>query len=420
MSTESMFAEKETKSSNLGFHVSELKKGMQNKTSDRFEPLGYLYENETKSGAAVIQAKLSYKGSKVTKDTLEDKLAELETQEDLGLSVPELRNAVMRRLIGFIFEKNNEYELNKKLIDQLKTEAQAQAEKKNARQQKQAEAQALEQHRKSQAQKLFEHLKGQAIQEMSADELKPIFEAYGFEVKQEISVKSTVLGTIVVTAFAGDREYLYVEIHPKGGIHYSSYVLIGLYGGNKEVIKRHKVVMSKSDRYLGRNEEEATTTFNFLKPERGFSDLKSGKYSHRSRYFPAQSQEARSGELPADERKAFLMQKSGELFATKPIDMAKGKQMKERGFWDEILYVSVQKMKAAKEWALRLEQERAEGDSGAMADLLFEIRKLDLELYDLRMDDLEDEYRLEKIRHELEMIEQELMIMESGDFLSDK
>lgn len=423
MSTESMFAEKETKSSNLRFHVSELKKGVQNKTADRFEPLGYLYENETKSGAAVIQAKLLYGDSEVTKDALEDTLAELEEQGDLGLSDPKLRKAVMNRLTGFIFDKKNTYELDTSLIERIKKDAQAQAENIIARQQREAEAQALEQHRKSQAQKLFEYLKGQEMQELSADELKPIFEAYGFEVKQEISVRSTVLGTIVVTAFAGDREYLYVEIHPKGGIHYSSYVLIGLYGRNKEVIERHKVVMSKSARYLGKNEEETTTTFGFLKPESGFSDMKSGRYPHRSRYFPAQPQEARSGELSADEREAFLMQKSGELFATKPIDMAKGKQMKERGFWDEILYVSVQKMKAAKEWALRLERERAEraeGDPGAMADLLLEIRKLDLELYDLRMDDLEDEYRLEKIRHELEMIEHELMIMESGDLLSDK
>lgn len=423
MAAESLFAEKETKLPNLRFHAGEPKRVAQNNILSRFEPLGYLYENDTKSETAVIQAKLMHQGKEVTKATLESKLAELGTPEKLGLSDPILYGAVKNRLIGFIFDRNNIYELDTPLIDQIKAEAQAQAEKKSAQQQREAEAQAREQNRKSQAQKLFDTLKGQAIQEMSADRLKLIIEEYGFEAKQEISARSTVLGTIVVTAVAENKEYLYVEIHPKGGIHYSSYVLIGLYGRSKEVIKRHKVVMSKSARYLGKDEEEATTTFDFLKPEDGFSHMKSGQYPHRSRYFSAQSQEAESGELPADERKAFLEQKSRELFATKPIDMAKGKQMKEHGFWDEILYVSVQKMKAVKEWALRIERERAEraeGDSGAMADLLLEIRKLDLELYDLEIDNLENQYKLEKIRHELEMIEQELMTMESGGLLSVK
>lgn len=360
----------------------------------------------------VIQPKLIYEGQVLnTKEDIRAKIEEMEID-----ILPERKEEIIEILFKYVNIKK-EFTLNQALVDQINDNIQRKKEK--------GEADATKRAVYQKALELYLHLRDPStnLEKKSANDLIGTFKEkrFGFnESCAEISKQSSVLANVIVHAMYGKEEYLFVEIHPKGGIHYGSYVLVNFKQLGKFTISamppnvqsvvpsslkgRYKLVLSKPSRYLGQEEESTTTELVFLqyeKQEGQSSDLSSGKYLHESSYL-----EKVQGEKPTEIKmqisqggQKFLKKRQDDLFNERPIDIQKSKAMRDKNYWDEMLYYSVHIMRNKKE--IQMLKKKSGND----------IQILSLEIDIVKLENIINRLKLQAIENNLNSIKTKLDII---------
>lgn len=365
----------------------------------------------------VIQAKLIDNNKELkTEDEIRTKIAELE------IIIPEeYETRIIGVLLNYVKAKKD-FPLEQSLIDSIIQNIKAK-EAKVAEVAKQEEIyqKALE---------LYLHLKNIDLENISANALVIIFKDFGFKDScAEISQKSSVLANVIVRAKYGEKEYLYVEIHPKGGIHYGSYILVNLETIREIPISkmppkvrvavpsplkgRYKLVLSKPSRYLGQQEENKTTDILFLQYGRQWgasSELSTGKYHHDSIYINKQLVEKESkdksktilemqSEISAEGRD-FLKEQQARLFEELPIHIRKSQDMLHKGYWDEMLYYSVHIMRNKKEIQMLKKQ--------CCDDMRVHLLEIEIHILENKINILKLRLKVQTIRDDLNRIKTEL------------
>ena len=365
----------------------------------------------------VIQPKLIYEGQELkTEEDIRAKIAEANIN-----ILPEYENTIISILFSYTKGTKNKFILSQDLIDKTTVTIQANIQKKRERE----EAKEAEKIIYQKALELYLHLRDPStnLEKKSANDLIGTFKEkrFGFnESCAEISKQSSVLANVIVHAMYGKEEYLFVEIHPKGGIHYGSYVLVNFKQLGKFTISamppnvqsvvpsslkgRYKLVLSKPSRYLGQEEESTTTELVFLQYEKQggqSSDLASGKYLHESSYL-----EKVQGKKPTEikmqiskEGKDFLAKRQENLFNERPIDIQKSKAMLDKKYWDEMLYYSVHIMRNKKE--IQMLKKKSGND----------IQILSLEIDIVKLENIINRLKLQAIENNLNSIKTKLDII---------
>lgn len=369
----------------------------------------------------VIQPKLIYEGQELkTKEEIQQVLQILQPAlQESKIDIKPIYDEVVTKLTNYTKNPVKNYILNIDLIKEIDKDIQ----KAKAREQAEEEQKKLYQ----KAIELYLYLKDPStdLEKKSANDLIRTFKEkrFGFdESRAEISNQSSVLANVIVHAMHGGVEYLFVEIHPKGGIHYGSYVLIKV--EKIETMKsvsvskfppnvqsavlslkgRYKLVLSKPSRYLGQQGESTTTELVFLqygKQEGQSSDLSSGKYLHESSYL-----EKVQGEKPTEIKmqisqggQKFLKKRQDDLFNERPIDIQKSKAMRDKNYWDEMLYYSVHIMRNKKE--IQMLKKKSGND----------IQILSLEIDIVKLENIINRLKLQAIENNLNSIKTKLDII---------
>lgn len=365
----------------------------------------------------VIQPKLIYGGQELkTKEDIRAKIAEAKIN-----ILSKYENAIIGILFSYTKDIENEFTLSQDLIDEINSRVQDSIQEKR----KKEEAKKAERTIYQKAIELYLYLKDPSknLETKSANNLISIFKEkrFGFDKSYaEISKQSSVLANVIVHAMHGGEEYLFVEIHPKGGIHYGSYVLVNFKQLGKFPIsamppnvrsavpsslkERYKLVLSNPLRYLGQEEESTTTELVFLQYEKQggqSSDLASGKYLHESSYL-----EKVQGKKPTEikmqiskEGKDFLAKRQENLFNERPINIQKSKAMLDKKYWDTMLYYSVHIMRNKKE--IQMLKKKSGND----------IQILSLEIDIAKLENIINRLKLQAIQNNLNSIKTELDII---------
>ncbi len=189
---------------------------------------------------------------------------DLQSREDIDGDINEIMSEVRRRIIELI--SNQKAKANvKNIVDRA------------CGQKKKAAVQQME----KEARSLFIFYTGKSaedLKELCAEEIREQMREKGFlGAAYDTSKESSVNDNLIVQTHPigtsnplyKDQRYkdplLFVEIHPKGGIHASSYILF-TFKTKTGAAERYKVIFSKKQNYVGDiGKEQNTTHLRFLK-----------------------------------------------------------------------------------------------------------------------------------------------------------